>query len=488
MSDARDKAGPHRWLRPLGAFLATLLVTAALAGPGLWGPSRNNHYAWVAQGWLEGRLGLEGDPPGYEKRIYDDWARLDVLELKDGTKLRGYPCRTQACETTRRETRRKIEPYVAVGQPDVVEVDRFQIRERRRSWYVSFPPGPAVLMLPLVAIFGLKAPDVLLTVLLASLIPAVLVALWDRTRDPAGPAGADHLWGAAAWALGGPALLLGAHGSVWFTAQIAGALFVCLHLLFAWDLRRPALAGLCLGLAVSCRPHLLLALPFAALEWWRVRKEQDDGGLRSGLAFALPLGVLGLLLAAHNYARFEDIFEFGHRYLDIRWQRRMQEVGQFSPRYLVRNLQCLLTLAPQLQAGFPFFKVSVHGMALPLASPWVLGLAGVAWGPLRAHAEDGAGQPQRLGLVLAAAAVAVLPLLYHNSGQLQFTYRFALDWLPMLLTVLVLGSGLRPWWSRALVLAAIALHLHGAWYFARDPKTLFVIDPRGWPFEAELKG
>ena len=142
----------------------------------------------------------------------------------------------------------------------------------------------------------------------------------------------------------------------------------------------------------------------------------------------------------------------------------------FSPHYLWRNLECMLWLAPQLS---PQLRWSIHGMGLVFASPWLLLLA-------RARQRC----PQRLGLVLAALAVALPALLYQNSGQVQFSYRFALDFLPLLLVLLVVGGGARGRWFPALVVLAAIVQLYGAWLYGRAPARLFVPDP-SWPFTPE---
>lgn len=147
----------------------------------------------------------------------------------------------------------------------------------------------------------------------------------------------------------------------------------------------------------------------------------------------------------------------------------------FHPMYLSRNLQCLLTLLPQFHGSFPFVRVSIHGMALPLTTPWLVCLL---W------ARD--KFPQRAGLWLAALAVALPSLFYQNSGQLQLTYRFALDWLPMVLVALVVGGGARRRLFPVLVLVAAIIHVYGAWMFGHRLGRLFVLEPLGWPFETEF--
>jgi len=479
------RPGTPSLLRPGLVFAAALVVLALMAGRDLLGPSVAPHYAYVAQGWLHGRLSLDGEPPGYP-RAHDDWAKVETLELTDEEVVRAYPCVTQACKHTRLDFQAElgtpVEAWWVLGDAEPRMIARRDVVDRRTTWFVSFPPGPAVFLLPLVLVFGLAAPEILLTAIAAALIPAVLLAWLDRRRPPppdagpwSGPALANVV-AALALGLASPALVLGAHGRVWFTAQVIGCLFCTVYLVASDRAARPWLAGLALGIAVSCRPHLLLAAPLFLIAWWRGGKDP-----RKLVAFAIPLVVIGLLLATHNYARFGSPFEFGHRFLDIRWQTRMQQSGQFAAKYVGRNLRCALWLMPQLQPSWPFAKVSIHGMAAWLASPWLL-----AFFCRDTQATAPTAEP-RWPFWLCAALVAAVPLGYHNSGQLQFSYRFALDWLPFVTAALALGGAFERRWVQVLVLAGVAINLHGAWWFDRSPQTLFVTDPLGWPFDHELR-
>src|SRR5690606_35561772 len=136
-----------------------------------------------------------------------------------------------------------------------------------------------------------------------------------------------------------------------------------LYLDSAWHARRPGRAGWFLALAIACRPaNMLFAWPLFFAEWWRKGRS-----VPAALAFAGPIALVVIALAAHNYVRFSDFTEFGHRFLDIRWQARMQTTGMFGWTYLSRHLRCLFTLMPVLAPAAPFFKVSIHGMALWLS-------------------------------------------------------------------------------------------------------------------------
>jgi hypothetical protein len=486
----RPKLLQRRIIAPLAVFLVALVGLCALAGPKrLAKPSHDNHYSHLAQAWLDGRLHLEGKPPGYcttklrrakkcTRHTYDDWARVWTLELRgsDGETetLRAFPCKTEDCLALRR---RGIEGWLPLGlEHELREIPSREIVSRQETWYISFPPGPALAMLPAVAVRGTDARDVLWTCILAALIPVVLLRLFDRERGTGERRGREHLWAVAAWTFASPATFVGAHGRVWFTAQICGALCLCLYVSSGWKCRRPALAGLWLGLAVASRPHLAFALPFFVGEWWRETAGPERW--RAALRFALPLALVGAALMAYNYARFDDPFEFGHRFLDIRWQQRMQEVGMFSTEYLGRNLRCAFSLMPVWRDGpwggrLP--RVSLHGSSVLLGAPWIFAIF---------LARD--RSPQRWGLLISALAVAVPSLLYQNSGQIQFSYRFAVDWLPLVLVAIVFGGGARRPWFPILVGLGAVWEIYGAWMFGRRPGQLFVTDPLGWPFQDEV--
>jgi hypothetical protein len=466
------------WLRLAAVFVVALVGLGILAGKSLTRPSRDNHFVHLATGWADGRLHHEGFPPGYctpELRrarkctghMMDDWAFLKTLTLRDGTTVRAYPCLTKTCKQAR--TDRRVDTWWIVGE-GWKELPRGSVAKTEEVWYVGFPPGPAVVMFPFAVVWGVGVWDVLLTAIAAALIPVVLVRLFDRERGIADGRGVQHLVLAVAWTFASPACFLGANGRVWFTAQIFGALMLVLFLDSAWRCRRPAWAGIWLALAIACRPTMAIAALFFGLEWWRESKRPLPF-----LRFALPVLIGGALLMIHNDLRFEDPFEFGHRFLYMRWQDRVQEHGMFSTIYLERNLQCLLTLLPVVTVDGVRF--SIHGSALWLGSPWLLSFV---WARTRF--------PQRLGLWLTALALAIPPLLYQNSGQTQFTYRFAVDWLPCVVIALCFGgAGRRLKLLVPLVVLGAALQIYGTWMFARRPAELFVPEPIGWPFESEFE-
>ena len=93
--------------------------------------------------FLHGRLDQGGDPPGT-----NDWACYDTVELS-------------SCPN---------------GIFQFAETERYR-------WYVSFPPFPAVVILPAVAVFGVALPDRLFWALFAGLGPASVYVLLRFFRE-----------------------------------------------------------------------------------------------------------------------------------------------------------------------------------------------------------------------------------------------------------------------------------------------------------------
>jgi len=71
--------------------------------------------------------------------------------------------------------------------------------------------------------------------------------------------------------------------------------------------------------------------------------------------------------------------------------------------------------------------------------------------------------------------IALASLLYQNSGFVQFGYRFSLDYLPLLIILLRVGSPrlADSWLFRAAVVFGVVINLLGALSFNRMPQFYF---------------
>lgn len=329
-------------------------------------------------------------------------------------------------------------------------------------YYQSFPPVPAVLMLPLVAWYGTATavPSNLVAVLLClGICAGVYACFWRQGASPLTAA-----FFALFCTMGSGTYWLGCDGGVWFMAQLLGLLCAVWGLFCALT---PGTAALCLtsllfGLAVGCRPfYAVLGLI------WGLRIVQDVLQKRrpARLLFAavLPAALVAAGMMAYNFARFGSVLEFGHNYLP---EFMAADYGQFSPAYLLQNLPKLLRpvlLDSDLQLHFDIF----NGFLFIEANPIFLLALLSGLTALRRRAAPGKvlPLPTHGGVLLALCLLlTVLTCMHRTLGGWQFGTRYLIDLLPY---VVLYYLGRTPGWqpgTGALTLCwlGVLFNLYGA--------------------------
>jgi len=419
-----------RWTRPesrsrrvLLAVLVYLVCTIAYAG--VAGPDRllhhsqYNHYALLADAWLHGRQDIAGGPPSYA-------LNNDFVDFQGKT-------------------------------------------------YISFPPLPAMLMLPFVKLSGSAENfrDGQLIVWLAGLAPALLFLVLEKLRRTgrAPRTQRENLILSLLFAFGSVYFFTAVEGTVWFAAMVVASAASALYVLFALDAERPVLAGAMIGCLWLSRPTAILMALLFALEALRVctspppRKVDFRDLARRYLLFALPILAAFAFVAWTNWTRYgrASPLYFDHEYLSVAWRTRMGRWGMFSYHFLAKNLGVALTSLPwpaPRDGGASFgapFKINEHGLALWFTMPiyfWLL------W-PKRFD-----GQPERKWLYVVAALSAAMPaamdLLYQNPGWRQFGYRFSNDYAVLLFVLLAVGARPMRWVFASAAAWGVAWNLFGA--------------------------
>ena len=332
-------------------------------------------------------------------------------------------------------------------------------------WYVSFPPLPAVLMMPFVALRGLSFNDVAFTLPFAAANVALLYRLLRRIQQVEGGTRSewDHAVLALVFGFGTLAWSCSIRGEVWFTAEVVGVTFTLLYLHAALRAQHPVLAGAALACATLCRTPIAFAAVFFLLEAVLDGGRLDRANLRAALGdaqrcqkalhrlalFAAPVAVIAAPMAWMNAARFGSPTEFGHSHLYAnRVNRDIRAHGLFSFHYLGRNLRSAFLLLPKLDLQPLRLRYDPNGMSLFVTTPLFALLLFPRERP-------------RLWRILwiTLAAVALPGFFYQNNGWQQFGFRFSLDYTPYLILLLALSG-------RALdglfwLLAAIGVAVNG---------------------------
>lgn len=441
-----------------------VLVFAAFAGPRLRIHSDDNHFVYLADAFLHGSLELVRRP-----HHQNDWASYETIQLRGESAAKLGP------EVSGFFTRAPGKPNeFRTLQREDVELPLRDRGESTRHTFVSFPPMPAILMLPSVALIGYGTNDVLFTVLFAAFNCVAVFGLMRllRRRGYSERADADFRWLTVLFAFGSAHLWCAVLGEVWFTALILGVTFQLGFLYFALDARRPLLAGLCMAAAFSTRATLVVAAVFFYLQLFFPNDGQRHPRreiIKRFALFSAPCATAGLLLLAYNQARFGDPMEFGHVYLAGGTIPRIRDYGLFHPHFIPRNLAAAFALLPKITTAAPYLKLSKHGMSLLLTTPALLWLfRGLL---MRRSARPAMPSPARrrltLHLTLTTLVIAVPIFLYQNTGWEQFGFRFVLDFLPYLIALLALGTWRLSRAFKIAVVVGILVNAFGAVTFKR---------------------
>jgi hypothetical protein len=336
-----------------------------------------------------------------------------------------------------------------------------------RGSFVAGSPLPAVLLMPLVAWGGREFSDVLFSIGVAALAAGVTQALFRRRLLT------------LFFAFGSPMLIFAALGSYWYQAHLVAVLFALLALLAGWRGGRWGVAGGALALATLARPTLFFAVPGFALLLWQAGagkgREETVGRL---LLFVAPLVLAVGVHMAYNTARFGSSADFGYGYVQgaPNITAAYARYGGFHPHFAGCNLFVSLLNPPEINGRVPslLYRTCDHllegvdlvtgrgwitpnplGMSIFLTMPALVLIFAAGW-----HA------PEVRAAWVGLLGVMVPLWLYHNTGSVQFGYRYLFDAAPfwLLLCGVGLGRVQRRRLVAGLVVVSVGMTLWGGWW------------------------
>lgn len=333
------------------------------------------------------------------------------------------------------------------------------------GFWVPFPPFPAIVLVPVVAVVGPGFDLALATAVVGGLCVALGYGL---VRD-VGASRRNAVWLAIALGVGSELLWGAGEGGHHLFVQVVALALVLAAFRIAWSGRLPWLAGLLAAAAVASRLPAVFAIPALGALYagpaasWRVEPKPV---LRRLVLFAVPILVVGLAVAWYNAMRFGSPLEFGYGLIVSGANQQTGCTpstctyptsepwfgdGIESVSYIPRGLAHMLFDGFRVVPTFPYLLPSWSGFSIALSMP-LLGL--VARAPWR-----------RLPVALAGLGIAagvLLDLGHGTWGFAQVGWRFILDVMPLawLLLALVaaergLGRG-----AKALIVWGVAVNAY----------------------------
>jgi hypothetical protein len=323
------------------------------------------------------------------------------------------------------------------------------------GWYVVYPPVPALMLVPFVAVFGVGFPQNVASCIYAGISVGLAWLLFGRFALTV----PRRLMLTAVFGFGTVFWYVAEVGSAWYLGHVCAVMFSTAAMVLAVDRRWPMAVGLLLGLAAISRLPVALAslgvlMLLLGIGWpIRIPRDRVEVARRTvalGLGMAIPVG----LYFAYNLARWGTLMDRGYTLIPgVLEDPIYAKHGIFAIEYIPRHLYAIFLQSWRYVDDAPFLQPDWRGLGLFLTTPLL------AW-IVRARLKD----PRVFGSAVAIGLVSIPIITHGNIGLAQFGYRFSLDVQPFLFAILatVLERGMsRLAWLAAL--ASILICAYGLW-------------------------
>ncbi|MEO8626453.1 MAG: hypothetical protein ABI452_07110 [Candidatus Limnocylindrales bacterium] len=448
------------------AYVGLFFVIVALGIYAFSNPARSgwyNHFVWQADAFLHGRFGI-------------------AFPVTDGAFINGYF--------------QDIMPLAsAPGTPSY--------------GLLPFPPLPAVMLMPFVAVFGLATDAQLFGVVLGAINVGLASRLTTRLTENRAAAFLATIF----FAFGTVHWYAAIISTTWFLAHVVAITFLLLGISLALDaerreqirhpLRRGAAAaqdaaprdplvatfeekslfvawgkrlfgyvdlmqfaaGFVFGLAALSRLTIIFGAPFFVFV--------GGGGsyfkraLSAGLGAVIPVGMLLLYNIVSSGHAFNPVYDwlYQNQIIGLGYAppglEGNHDWGLENPQYIPLSSIIMFAWPPTLfphgtdcglsllRPSCPIAVPSPFGMSVFLTSPAFLlipYIAAIAW-----------RQRVILGALLAVVAIAVVNLAHFSQGWVQFGYRFSNDFAPFALVMVTIAIAWLATKGRAFAWVAVPL-------------------------------
>lgn len=321
--------------------------------------------------------------------------------------------------------------------------------------YAYWPPFPAVLLMPFVALFGLNFSDIFFTIILGSINVSLFIFLL-RELNRKNIISLDQIKIGLLvlfFAFGNVYLTIVPLGRVWFTSQVISVF--CSLLAYIASVKYEGkkaffLTGIAISAAFATRMHLFLIGVWPA--WYLLSKNWHKPPKKLILYIfwgLLPLIITGLLIFYYNFVRFGNIFDLGYAYHNMAdfFREDYQAYGGFNVHYIPINIY-------YQYIAYPFLLKNQEniflGGSLFLLSPLYFS---VFWVFLKRERNV-----SNLFLLITILLTNIPILLLMGTGWVQFGPRYTLDFIVPLL--ILTATGIKDWKVVTIFLLVIISIIH----------------------------
>jgi hypothetical protein len=321
-------------------------------------------------------------------------------------------------------------------------------------------------MLPFIAIWGVQAFNVVTFSLILGASTNVIVFLilhqllnlrWIQLSYR------GILWLVALFSFGTVSWWLATISQVAYFSQTCTVIFCALAFWFALKKFPAWLVGLTLTAAILARPNVLLLWPALVAICMQMNQEEGKNNwkhiLRWGIFSGIPL-ILGVaFLLYYNYLRFGNFLDFGYQTVNSsEWTvNRAKEYGIFSPHFIPYNLyHIFIAFSYRLIVQCSYYLPRGNGMNIFFTTPAIVYLFRkfkVSW--------------WTGGCWCAIISSIALLAMYHTIGNLQYGYRYMMDFIIPIMMIIAFTAGKKVSFPlKILIVISIIINYYGiiSWY------------------------
>ena len=313
------------------------------------------------------------------------------------------------------------------------------------KFYVVYPPMPAILSILPRLIFSKAFEQQYLAHILGFGFSAVMSLISYKITSNF----TKSLWVGLLSSLGTIVWFLSSVGSSWYLGQISAIFFMSLSIYEGLNKKRPFIIGLLIGAAFLSRIETILCVFF--FMYLLADKKWFGNYLKLGLGIA-PFIIFNF---AYNYIRFGTIFDQAYFLLPAilnETGRPWFKYGVANPIYIFDNLKVIFWSFPRKITEFPYIVPSWAGLSIWITTPAFIYA-------FLADIKDRAVRYSWIVILL----ISLIIFSHGGTGWAQFGYRFAVDFYPFLIFLVIKGLENRKlsWHHWTLLSISILVNLWG---------------------------